>query len=123
MSDQNIHPNEFLPLTPAAFSILLALSDGDKHGYAIMQEAARRTGKKMGPGTLYGLIKRMLADGWIVERDERPDPELDDERRRYYHLTDLGQRVASREAERLAQLVNLARRQGLLPDAERRSAL
>jgi len=122
MCSDNPQLKKFLPLTPAAFSILLALSDGDKHGYAIMQEATRRTGKKMGPGTLYGLIKRMLADGWIVEQDERPDPELDDERRRYYHLTDLGQRVASREAERLAQLVNLARRQGLLPDADRRSA-
>ena len=108
----------FLPLTPAAFNILLSLADGDKHGYAIMQAIAYRTSGEvnMRPGTLYGLIKRMLADGWIVELDERPDPTLDDERRRYYRLTDLGQRVASVEAQRLATLVTAARQQGLLPD-------
>jgi DNA-binding PadR family transcriptional regulator len=107
----------FLPLTPAAFNILLALADGEKHGYAIMQAIALRTAGevRMGPGTLYGLIKRMLADGWIEELDERPDPTLDDERRRYYRLTDLGQRVATAEAERLAVLVSAARQQGLLP--------
>jgi len=106
-----------LPLTPAAFNILLALADGEKHGYAIMQTIALRTGGevRMGPGTLYGLIKRMLADGWIEELDERPDPALDDERRRYYRLTAFGQRVASAEAERLAVLVAAARQQGLLP--------
>jgi DNA-binding PadR family transcriptional regulator len=110
-------PKQFLPLTPAAFHILLALADGDKHGYAIMQDIARRTSEqvKMGPGTLYGLIKRMLADGWIEELDERPDPSLDDERRRYYRLADFGQRVAVAEAERLAQLVTAAQKQGLLP--------
>jgi DNA-binding PadR family transcriptional regulator len=107
----------FLPLTPAAFNILLALADGEKHGYAIMQAIALRTAGdvRMGPGTLYGLIKRMLADGWIEELDERPDPALDDERRRYYRLSDLGQRVAAAEAERLARLVAAARQQGLLP--------
>jgi DNA-binding PadR family transcriptional regulator len=107
----------FLPLTPAAFNILLALADGEKHGYAIMQAIALRTAGevRMGPGTLYGLIKRMLADSWIEELDERPDPALDDERRRYYRLTDLGQRVAAAEAERLALLVAIARQQGLLP--------
>src|SRR3989304_5528247 len=104
----------FLPLTPAAFNILLALADGEKHGYAIMQSIALRTAGevRMGPGTLYGLIKRMLADGWIEELDERPDPALDDERRRYYRLSDLGQRVAVAEAERLALLVVAARQQG-----------
>lgn len=108
----------FHPLTPAAFHLLLALADGEKHGYAIMQAVALRTrGEvRMGPGTLYGLIKRMLADGWIEELDERPDPALDDERRRYYRLTSLGQRVAVAEAGRLAQLVSAARQQGLLPD-------
>lgn len=82
----------FHPLTPAAFHLLLALADGEKHGYAIMQAVALRTrGEvRMGPGTLYGLIKRMLADGWIEELDERPDPALDDERRRYYRLTSSG---------------------------------
>ena len=108
---------QLIPLTPAAFNILLALAESEKHGYAIMQAIALRTGGKvrMGPGTLYGLIKRMLADGWIEELDERPDPALDDERRRYYRLSDLGQRVASAEAERLALLVAAARQQGLLP--------
>ena len=110
-----------LPLTPAAFNVLLALADGEKHGYAIMQTIALRTGGevRMGPGTLYGLIKRMLADGWIEELDERPDPSLDDERRRYYRLTSLGQRIAAAEAERLAVLVAAARQHGLLPSKGR----
>src|SRR3972149_4257490 len=88
-------PDSFLPLTPAAFHILLALADSERHGYGIMQEVAAISGGqiKLGPGTLYGTIKRMLADGWIEESDERPDPELDDERRRYYRLTDFGQRL------------------------------
>jgi len=77
----------------------------------------------MGPGTLYGLIKRMLANGWIEELDERPDPALDDERRRYYRLTDLGQGVAAAEAERLATLVAAARQQGLLPARGRAESL
>ncbi len=116
-------PKPSLPLTPAAFNLLLALTDGEKHGYAIMQAVALRSGGevRMGPGTLYGLIKRMLADGWIEELDERPDPALDDERRRYYRLTGLGQRVAVAEAERLARLVSAARQQGLLPDKGRAS--
>jgi DNA-binding PadR family transcriptional regulator len=113
----------FNPLTPVAFHLLLALADGEKHGYAIMQAVALRTrGEvRMGPGTLYGLIKRMLADGWIEELDERPDPALDDERRRYYRLTGLGQRVAVAEAERLERLVSAARHQGLLADKGRAS--
>ena len=117
MTTDSPNLKHLLPLTPAAFNILLALADGDKHGYAIMQTIALRTGGevRMGPGTLYGLIKRMLADAWIEELDERPDPALDDERRRYYRLTDLGQGVAAAEAERLARLVAAARQQGLLP--------
>ena len=109
-------PESFLPLTPAAFHILLALADGEKHGYGIMREVTTQTEGKMrlGPGTLYGTIKRMLADGWIEESDERPDPELDDERRRYYRLTDLGQRLARVEAERLASLVSVARAKRLV---------
>ena len=120
MSIESPDLKKLIPLTPAAFNILLALSDGEKHGYAIMQAIALRTkGEvRMGPGTLYGLIKRMLADGWIEELDERPDPILDDERRRYYRLSDLGQRVASAEAERLASLVAAARHQGLLPSKD-----
>jgi DNA-binding PadR family transcriptional regulator len=104
-------PDSFLPLTPAAFHILLALADGEKHGYAIMQEADTISGGqvKLGPGTLYGTLKRMLGDGWIEESDTRPDPDLDDERRRYYRLTNLGGRVARAETARLARLVEAAR--------------
>ena len=82
------NPQDFLPLTPAVFNILLALADGEKHGYAIMQEVETNTDGqvKMGPGTLYGSIKRMLASGMIEESGERPDPEMDDQRRRYYRL-------------------------------------
>ena len=109
-------PDAHLPLTPASFHILLALADGEKHGYAIMQEVAALTGGqlKLGPGTLYGAIKRLLADDWIAESDERPAPELDDERRRYYRLTDLGQRVVRAEAARLARLVDAARSKKLV---------
>ena len=89
------------------FHILLALADKERHGYDIMQEVDQRTEGtvRLGPGTLYGSIKRMLADGLLQESGDRPDPELDDERRRYYRLTDFGYRVAKAEAERLSQLV------------------
>ena len=109
-------PESLLPLTPAVFHIMLALADGERHGYGIMQEVAALTdgALRLGPGTLYGSIKRMLADGLIEETDERPDPELDDERRRYYRLTDFGQRVAQLEARRLARLVDEARAKRLL---------
>ncbi len=107
-----------LPLTPAAFQILLALIEGELHGYAIMQEITQRTdGKvKLGPGTLYRSIRRLLADGLIEESDERPEPELDDERRHYYHLTSLGLRVAEAEAQRLVALVRMAQSKRLLLD-------
>jgi DNA-binding PadR family transcriptional regulator len=110
-------PEEFLPLTPAMFHILLALADKERHGYHIMREVEERTGGnvKLGPGTLYGSIKRMMADGLIEELEERPDPELDDERRRYYRLTDFGFRVATAEAQRLEQMVRSARAKKLLP--------
>lgn len=103
-------------LTPAAFHIMLVLAGGENHGYAIMREVAEHTQGKMrlGPGSLYGTIKRMLADGWIEELDERPDPELDDERRRYYRLTGMGRKLVQAEAERLEQLVNIARGKRLL---------
>ncbi len=109
-------PETMLPLTPAVFYILLALVDGERHGYGIMQEIAARTDGKvrMGPGTLYGSIKRMQDNGLIEESGERPDPALDDERRRYYRLTDFGQRVVKAEAQRLAELVNVARSKRLL---------
>ncbi len=108
---------QMLPLTPTVFHILLALVDSERHGYGIMQEVALRTDGqlRMGPGTLYGSIKRMLADGLIMESGERPDPALDDERRRYYRLTEFGQRVAQAEAQRLAQLVRVAQSKHLLP--------
>ena len=117
MKQSKRDPQDFLPLTPAVFNILLALADGEKHGYGIMQEIAAHTGGRLrlGPGTLYGSIKRMLEDDLIEESDERPDPAHDDERRRYYRLTEFGQRVAVAEAARLEELVRLARRRRLLP--------
>jgi DNA-binding PadR family transcriptional regulator len=112
-------PEELLPLTPAVFHILLALADGERHGYGVIKEVDARTeGKvRLGPGTLYGSIKRMLAEGLIEESGERPDPELDDERRRYYRLTKFGRRVAVAEAERLSRLVASARAKRLLSRA------
>jgi DNA-binding PadR family transcriptional regulator len=109
-------PEAWLPLTPAMFHILLALADKERHGYEIMREVDERTEGKMrvGPGTLYGSIKRMLNDGLIEELDERPHPQLDDERRRYYRLSDFGRRVAIAEAERLDKLVKNARSKKLL---------
>jgi DNA-binding PadR family transcriptional regulator len=109
-------PEAWLPLTAPMFHILLALADKERHGYDIMREVDERSeGKvRLGPGTLYGSIKRMLGDGLIEELDERPDPELDDERRRYYRLSDLGRRVAVAEAERLDRLVKSARAKKLL---------
>ena len=103
-------PQQQLPLSPPEFQILLALADGEKHGYAIMQEVQTRSAgrTRLGPGTLYGAIKRMLGDGLVEETEERPDPRLDDRRRRYYRLTDAGRRLAAAEAERLADLVHVA---------------
>jgi DNA-binding PadR family transcriptional regulator len=99
------------PLTPAVFHILLSLADGEKHGYGIMKnvEVQTRGQIKMGPGTMYGSIKRMLAAGLIEESDERPDPELDDERRRYYRLTAAGRKVTVMETQRLTQVLKIAR--------------
>ena len=113
---------ERLPLSPAAFSILLALKDGDKHGYAILREVSLGSdgASKLLPGTLYNLLKRMLEDGWIEELRERPDPSLDDERRRYYRLTGIGEKIANLEAERLAGLVRLAQKHGMLGEGEER---
>lgn len=108
-----------LPLSATAFHILLALVEGERHGYGIMQETARSSeGRvRLGPGTLYRLLKRLLVDGLIEESDERPVPELDDERRHYYRLTPFGLRVARAEAQRLATLVRVAQMRQLLPQA------
>ena len=110
-------PQTLLPLTPAVLHILLALVDGERHGYGIMREVEERTGGevRLGPGTLYGAIKRMLSEGLIEESGERRDPVMDDQRRRYYRITDFGRRVAGAEAERLASLVETARSKKLLP--------
>src|SRR5258708_25215063 len=98
------------PLTPAVFYILLALSDGERHGYAIMQEVAEQTRQRviMGPGTLYGTLKRMLESRLVEECGERCDPALNDERRRYYRITAHGQQAAEAEAERLQSLLRIA---------------
>ena len=109
-------PESYLPLPQATFHILLALVDDDLHGYAIMQEVAERTSGsvRLGPGTLYGSLKRLLEAGLVEEGDERPDPKLDDERRRYYRITKYGISVARAEANRLNGLVRAARRKKLI---------
>lgn len=109
------NPEELLPLSPAVFHILLALADGERHGYSIMQEIAAQTDGRLriGPTTLYRSIKQMLEVGLIAEVEERPDPALDDERRRYYRLTTFGQQVASAEARRLEQALSVARNKAL----------
>ena len=106
-----------LPLPLATFHILLALAEDDRHGYAIIQDVAARTAGelKLSAGTLYRSIQRMLEDGLIVEVRERPAPELDDERRRYYRITPFGAAVARAEAGRLTELVKLARSAGFAP--------
>ena len=117
MAKQRLDPEKLLPLTSSVFHILLALSDGDLHGYGIMQEVAEHSGGqiRLGPGTLYGAIKRLLGGGLIVETDQRPDPELDDERRRYYRLTDFGRQVLKAEVQRISKLVSVAQQKRLLP--------
>ncbi len=116
-NDRGSTVEDLLPLSPAVFHILLALADGERHGYAIMREVSEQTAGKMrlGPGTLYGSIRRMLSDGMIEESEARPDPALDDERRRYYRLTPYGRRVAEAEAARLQALTRTAQARGLLP--------
>ncbi|MEZ5315915.1 MAG: PadR family transcriptional regulator [Vicinamibacterales bacterium] len=109
-------PTALLPLTPAMFHVLLSLAGGDRHGYAIIKEVAERTGGEveLSTGTLYGLVKRLLADGLIVTAKRRPASASDDERRHYYSLTDFGRRVASAEAERHERIVQTARARRLL---------
>ncbi len=111
--DVDVH----LPLTPPMLHTLLALADGEKHGYAIIKEIARRTDGtvQLSAGTLYALVKRALVSGLLAESDERPDPALDDERRRYYRLTPRGRRVAEAEIARLEAIVAMARSKKLRP--------
>jgi len=110
-------PDELLPLTPSVFHILVALSEGERHGYGIMRQVAEDTGGslKLGPGTLYGCLQRMLATGLVQESNWRPDPGLDDERRRYYRISPFGAQVVRAEARRLATAVTAARARRLLP--------
>jgi DNA-binding PadR family transcriptional regulator len=105
-----------LPLPPATFYILLALAQNDRHGYAIMQDVAERSGGELSlsAGTLYRSIQRMLEQALIKETRDRPAPELDDERRRYYRITSFGRAVARAEARRMSELVRMARAQGLI---------
>jgi len=107
-------PESFLPLTAVVFEILVSLATGERHGYSIMIDVRARTGGSLRPGSLYRALNRLLDDGLIEELDERPDPDLDDERRRYYQLTALGREVAEAEASRLDAQVRAARSARLL---------
>jgi DNA-binding PadR family transcriptional regulator len=114
-----IDPQKFIPLKPHWFHIMLSLAGGEQHGYGIMQEVLNRTtGKvRLWPATLYGSIKRLIEADLIEESDERPAPEADDARRRYYRLTDLGKRVLDAECERLQELVRTIRvKQGMVTE-------
>jgi DNA-binding PadR family transcriptional regulator len=101
---------DLTPLSPAIFHILLSLGEGERHGYALKREISLRTGGrlKLGPGVLYGSLNKMLELGLIEESDARPDPHLDDERRRYYRITPYGRKAAQAEAARMRELVQLA---------------
>jgi DNA-binding PadR family transcriptional regulator len=117
MLDDELEPDDLLPLQTATFHILISLAGEDRHGYAIIQDVLAQTGGevKLSPGTLYRSIQRMLEQDLIVERHERPPAADDDERRRYYRITAFGTAVARAEARRLADLVRLARASGLAP--------
>jgi DNA-binding PadR family transcriptional regulator len=117
VNNRNSVAEALLPLPEATFHILMAVAEDDRHGYAIIQDVAARTdGKlKLSPGTLYRSIQRMQEQGLIREAAERPAPELDDERRRYYRITSFGRSVAHAEARRLTQLVKLALASGFVP--------
>ncbi len=118
MAQKSPQPDSFLPLPAATFHILMAVAEEDRHGYAIIQDVAARTGGelKLSAGTLYRSIQRMLEQGLIVETEERPAPEFDDERRRYYRITPLGAAVAKAEATRMAKMVKWARAIGFTPE-------
>lgn len=109
--------NSTPPLTPAVFHILLALSSGERHGYGIMKqvEADSQGNVRMGAGTLYGSLKRMLDAGLVKESDKRIDPEMDDERRIYYQITGVGAKALAAELERYKSIVRLAQERKLYP--------
>lgn len=109
--------DDHLPLPPAVFHVLLALADGEKHGYAVMKEIRTRTNGAvaLGASTLYGIVKRLVDAELIEESSERPDPALDDERRRYYRLTDAGRAVAVAESRRLEATLGIARAKRVIP--------
>jgi DNA-binding PadR family transcriptional regulator len=109
--------NQMPPLTPAVFHILLALSTGERHGYGIMKqvESDSQGNVSMGPGTLYGSLKRMLDSGLVQESDKRVDPEMDDERRIYYQITGVGRKSLEAELERYKNIVNVAQKRKLFP--------
>jgi DNA-binding PadR family transcriptional regulator len=109
--------NSIPPLTPAVFHILLALSSGERHGYGVMKQVeADSQGKvSMGPGTLYGSLKRMLDAGLVQESDKRVDPEMDDERRIYYQITGVGVKALEAELERYKHIVTVAQQRKLFP--------
>jgi len=109
-------PEDLLPLTPSVFHILVALADEERHGYGIMLDVSRQTGGalQLGPGTLYGCLKRMLEAGLVEESDERPDAAIDDQRRRYYRMTAFGRRAVRAEARRLEDALLAAKARRLL---------
>jgi DNA-binding PadR family transcriptional regulator len=117
MTKRRKDAEELLPLTPGMFQALIALADGEKHGYAIIKEVARRTGGDivLSAGTLYAMIRRFVQDGVIEEAAGRPDPALDDERRHYYRLTQFGREVARAEAARMETVLAMARAKNLIP--------
>ncbi len=117
MTDSDPKPESLIPLPPATFHILMALADEDRHGYAIILDVAERTSGKLrlSAGTLYRSIQRMLEQGLIVETSDRPAPEYDDERRRYYRITPFGTAVAQAETRRLTELLKMARARGFVP--------
>ena len=110
-------PASLLPLTPAMFHVLVALADEPRHGYAIIKDVSARTSGRveLGTGTLYGIVKRLSADGLVVESRTRPPARSDDERRRYYRLTEFGREVARAEAARMESTLNMARAKNLIP--------
>jgi len=117
MAARTRDPQSLLPLTAALLHVLLSLADSDKHGYAIIKEVQDRTNGDvtLGAGTLYSMLKRLLAEGLVVESGDRPDRSVDDERRRYYRLTAFGRDVAVAEIRRLESLVSQARQKQLVP--------